>query len=293
MINLSFFAKLPFLNVSPGHEFKYQGTPPKRGHLLRVSSMIRGEQIATYLGAKLNPTDGYENDVCIYVKPRVLPPNDFKFEGKPYLDICDSVDLYPLAARHPEVTVISASDWNYDLLKRVLPNKVVNIPEQHCNNERVVRTRSEVTTVGVIGTKNAFEFLPEGLREKLAERGMELLEFSKFFCREDVVDFYKKIDVQIIWRPYVKYHKDRLYNPLKIVNASSFGIPTIALAEKSFEEMGGCYIPVQTLDEFLGALDQLRSVPSIYESYASACIAKSENYHISHIAEKYKQLCQS
>ena len=39
------------------------------------SGIIRGEQVAHKLGAKLNPTSGYEDDVCIYVKG--IPPIPF------------------------------------------------------------------------------------------------------------------------------------------------------------------------------------------------------------------------
>ncbi len=41
-------------------------------HATRLSSRIRAEEMAAYLGAKLNPTEGFENDVCIYVKPRTF-----------------------------------------------------------------------------------------------------------------------------------------------------------------------------------------------------------------------------
>ena len=52
-----------------------------RGNRLqRVSSMIRGVQVAEQIGAKLNPEEGYENDVCIYVKPHVPKGFDWKFD---------------------------------------------------------------------------------------------------------------------------------------------------------------------------------------------------------------------
>ena len=289
--SISIFAKRAFLNTNPSHEFiskevSYRG----HGHLLRVSSIIRGDQIAQKLGVKLNPKNGFENDVCIYVKPHVKPGEDFKFEGKGYLDIIDGSDLFVLARKHPEIGVISMSDWNYEMLKRVLPNKIVNIPQQHCNFERVRRTRNEITRVGIIGTARAFTYLPPDLKPRLTERGVELIEFSKFFSRQDVVDFYMKIDVQIIWRPYFDYRKDILMNPLKIVNSSSFGIPTIAYDEPVFKEMDGCYIPVHTLGEFLAELDKLRSDSELYDKYAKRCIEKSEEYHIEEIAKLYRNL---
>lgn len=278
-VTITFFAKMPFR------------TGPDR-HWARISTIIRAVQIATCLGVKLNPTQGYKNDVCVYVKPPYKRGNDFSFEGKKaYLDVVDELGFCDLLRKHPESGVLSLSDWNFRMLKKVLPNnKVVNIPQQHCNFERLKRIRREIMTVGIIGALNAIAYLPKGLKEALAQRGMELIEFSKFTTRQDVVNFYMDIDVQIVWRPYFDYSRDILMNPLKIVNASSFGIPTIAYSEPVFEEMSGCYIPVHTLDEFLTNLDNLRSHPDLYDEYSKRCLEKAKKYHIEKIAQLYKNL---
>ena len=217
--NISIFAKPAFLDVDPSRPFVYNGKPPQRGWLKRISSITRGEQIADYLGAKLNPTAGFENDICIYVKPPYKAGNDFLFEGKKaYLDILDAPGFYELLKKHPEVTVISTSDSSFKLLKSALPdNKIINIPEHHCNFKRLRRKRKQITIVGCMGHPRAFTYLPAGLKESLAKRGMELLEFSTIFTRQDVIDFYMKIDIQIIWRPYYDQRKGALLNPLKIL----------------------------------------------------------------------------
>lgn len=275
--NISFFAK------KPNHA-------PPDGHLQRVSTIVRAYQIAQYIGAKVNPTEGYENDACIYVKPARIPEDNYIFQGKPFLDICDAYYLFDIAKKHPSMPVISTSDWNYQTLKRLLPNKIINIPEQHCNFERIRKNKKGITAVGCIGTYRAFPFLPKGLKESLAKRNIELVEFSKFFTREDVVDFYMNINVQIVWRPYADYRKDILMNPRKIVNASSFGVPTIAYDEPSFKEMEGCYLGVRNLDEFLSKLDDLISSPSLYDEYSQRCLKKAEDYHIENIAKLYLDL---
>jgi hypothetical protein len=285
---ITFFAKQMFLNTSPGQPFVYKGYTPRCGQLQRVSSLIRGNQIAEAIGAKMNPTEGYENDVCIYVKPKL--PKDYKFTGKAYLDICDSPDLYPIAINNPNTPVIVASDYNLEVCKRILPNKLVLIPQQHCNNDRLRRTRNEVTRVGCIGSKHAFPYLPAELKNDLAKRGMELVEFSKFFCKQDVIDFYMSIDLQIIWRPYMNYKKDILMNPLKIQNAASFGIPTIALDEPCFKEMYSCYTPVSDYLEFLNRVDMFKNNPDIYQEFSNNCYIKAEKYHIDNIAKLYKEL---
>lgn len=286
-MSISIFAKQAFLNVNPSQTYIHNGEKPKRGHLMRVSSMIRGDQIADRIGARYNPTEGYQDDVCIYVKPHLKKNNmDFHFEGKKaYIDIVDGHNLGHLMKRYPEVGVIVCSKADYDTMKAELTNEIVLIPQHHCNFDRIVREREGITRIGMIGEENAFEWLPAGLERELKERGIELVKFSKFFTRADIIDFYMGIDIQIVWRPYKKV----LSNPLKIVNASSFGIPTVALDEKAFWEMKGCYIPVDNMESLLFAIDRLKE-PWLYWTYSTACLAKSEEYHIDNIGELYKNL---
>ena len=282
------FAKRAFLNTNPYSDFiskekSYKG----HGHLQRVSSMIRGDQIAAEIGAKLNPTDGYKDDVCIYVKPHIKKGEDFTFEGrKAYLDIIDGHNLGQLLLKYPEVGLIVCSKADYDTMSQVVPNKIALIPQHHCNFDRVKRARTEIKRVGVIGTDGAFAFLPIGLTQELEKRGIELFLFSKFFDRQDIVDFYMSIDLQIVWRPYKKL----LSNPLKIVNAASFGIPTIALEEKAFQEMGGCYMPVKTFEKLISFIDVMRDSPDLYEIQAENCLVMAEKYHISNVAKLYLNL---
>ena len=282
---ISIFAKRAFLNVSPNQDFEYNGTKPL-GYLKRVSSIIRADQICEATGAKLNPKTGYAQDVCIYVKPDIGP--DFKFEGKkPYLDVIDGYYYVQTLRDNPKVGAIVCSESDYFWLAgQNIPNKIVLIPQHHCNYKREIRKRKEIKTVGVIGTKKAFSYLPPELALLLKARGMELMQFSQFFTRQDIIHFYKQIDIQIVWRPYRK----KLANPLKIVNAASFGIPTIALDETYFKEVAKCYIGVNNFSQFLSELDRLRSSPVLYKAYSGFCIAKAENYHIEKIANLYKKL---
>ena len=172
-------------------------------------------------------------------------------------------------------------------MSKCIKNEIVVIHQHHCNFDRERKTREGIRTVGVIGTRDAFPMLPPELKPELAKRGIELLEFCKFFTRKDIVDFYKQIDVQIVWRPYKKL----LSNPLKIVNAASFGIPTIAFDELAFQrELGGYYLPVDSLVGFLEALDGLVASPNMYFDYSERCFAKAEAYHIEKIGQLYKSL---
>lgn len=283
---ISIFAKRAFYNVNPSEEYDKRTKPP-RGHLQRVSSIIRADQIAEAVGAKLNPVSGYENDVCIYVKPRVAKDGDFKFEGrKKYLDIIDGHNLGQLALKNPDLKVIVCSQADWDTMRGVIPNQLVLIPQHHCNFKREHRNAKEIKRVGVIGELPAFEYLPVFLKEQLKRRDIELVKFSKFFSREDIVKFYMSIDLQLVWRPYKKL----LSNPLKIVNAASFGVPTIALEEPAFGEVEGCYIPVKSLEEILASVDNFIKNHNLYNEMSLRSIDKSEKYHITNIAKLYKEL---
>jgi hypothetical protein len=81
-----------------------------------------------------------------------------------------------------------------------------------------------------------------------------------------------------------------LANPFKIVNTSSFGIPTIALDEPPFQEMAGCYIPVKTVEEFFKEFDNLREDTNRYQEISKTCLEKAERYHIDNIAKLYQAL---
>jgi glycosyltransferase involved in cell wall biosynthesis len=280
-MNISIFAKPP----------SFWG-----GHMHGVSAIIRGEQMAAYMqNARLNPVSGYENDVCIYVKPHVRPDQDFKFEGHPYLDILDGFDLIHLLRKHEDVPVIVYSDLDVQTMPQYVNNKIVLIPHHHINFEKFKRERSKVTRVGIIGSPGAFPFVPNEIREGLAKRKMELVENFVMYPRMSVVKFYLNIDIQIVWRPYMsRYYSSTPYrflaNPFKIVNTSAFGIPTIALDEPPFKEMEGCYIPVHNVEEFFKALDNLRFDLGLYQNISQKCLEKAERYHIENIAKLYQKL---
>jgi hypothetical protein len=245
---------------------------------MSLSSLIRGHQIAERLGAKLNPTEGYENDVCIYVKP-----GERKFEGIPYIDI---VDEEGALIRHPEIPVIACSEFSGKVLSKYPHKKIVVIPQQHCNFERLKRTRNDITCVGMIGQSGAWLHVPDYIGERLKERGIELIQYSNFLTRQDIIDYHLKIDVQLMWRPF----NLKMGNPLKLVNAMSFGIPTIALPDDGIGELDGYYLPAHTPEEVITQLDRLIKEPSLYEEYSLKGIAKAEEYHIDNICKLYKEL---
>jgi hypothetical protein len=269
---ISIFAKPPFM----------------MRHLQRVSSTVRGEQMAAYMGnARLNPPDGYENDVCIYVKPHIKPGNDYKFEKRSYVDIHEAISLVHILRKYPEVGVIALSELDVKTLSTYVENKIVLIPHHHLNFERARRDRKEITRVGITGSFGAFPHIPEAIRSGLKERNVELIEWSTFYPRTFVAGFHRTIDVHLHWRPWVRR---KLSCPFKITNAAAFGVPTIANNEPSFKEVEGCYLGADSPEEWLEKFDELVDSPKLYKEMAKTCIEKSERYHISNIAKLYQKL---
>ncbi len=270
---LSIFAKPPF-------EMK---------HLQRVSSIIRGEQICAYMpNCRLNPTKGYENDVCIYVKPHIRPGADYKFEKHSWIDIHDGFDLRHTLRKYPDVGCISISDHATYVIKQYIDNKIVTIPHHHCNFERETRVRDKIRKVGITGSFSAFEVVPDVIKEGLKKRGILYEEYSNFYPRTSVARFHYSLDIHLVWRPW----KKGLSSPLKVTNAMAFGVPTIALDldEPSYKEVEGCYIGVKTPEEWLEKLDELIADKKKYDEMSKFCLEQSERYHIENISKLYEEL---
>jgi len=258
--------------------FFYKRTQP--------SGKIRGQQIADYLIAKHNPENGYENDVCIHVKklmPETYPKNTF-------IDIIDSRTLVHWVAAHPDVGVIAISKTAQKYLKKKLGRQDVHfIPEHHCNFENIRRKPRKVTTVGYMGCRTGSVF-PEDMEERFAKIGLKFIYTRHYPTRQDVVDFYKTIDIQVMH----KYNRSSaiwmLKNPLKLANAGSFGIPSVAYPEANFlEEFKDCFIEAETFDEMINQCRKLTENETFYQAVATKALARSRNYHIDKIAPLYKK----
>ncbi|OFW53985.1 MAG: hypothetical protein A2163_07900 [Actinobacteria bacterium RBG_13_35_12] len=240
-------------------------------------------QIAEYLGAKLNPERGYEDDLCIYVKPFI----DTKFAKNFYVDVVDGRTLFEWLIANPQIKIISCSQYNYEFLQsRLKGNKIIFIPQHHCNFERFKRNREQVINVGFIGSPGSFMFPFEEMRRRIESKGMTFIYKTIYSTRQEVFDFYKNIDIQISWRTIQYPFK----NPLRFINAASFGIPTVGYPEICNKEFEGYYIQVKTIDHLIKEVRRLRDDPDYYKEFSNKIFKKANDYHISKIAKMYKKL---
>jgi hypothetical protein len=250
------------------------------------SGEIRGRQMAEHLGAKLNPTAGFEDDVCVWVKRK--PPED-NLPARTYLDIVDGSERIRWLERHPSVPIIACSLSGYRYLRQEHGRDCIYIPQHHANFDRRRRLVPDWSKprLGVVGGAAS---MPVAVAESIGAR--------RYLARtrEDVVDAYLKIDIQVIWRgePTVSPWGLRtawrpperpLKNALKIINAASFGIPTVAIPEIGYEEMEGYYSHARTVAELL------KVIALWAEGYdEQRLIDKAEEYHIENVAERYAEL---
>ena len=251
----------------------------------RMSSKIRAEEMSEYLGAKYNPTEGYENDVRIYVKPLNL---DGISDGS-YVDYLDGDMSYRWFRSRLGIKVIAASKHSYDFLKGHIPNEVILIPQHHLNFEKARRDRKTITVGGYTGVPSGEAFKRYGdVKDRLKEIGIDFITHFFFKTREDAIDFYKSIDILVIADWDSKNHHFRI--PTKIINAGSFGIPTVASPMLgNEEELKGYYVEAKNIDELVEGVKKLKD-ESFYKEMSDKILALSENYYIEKVAEYYRKL---
>lgn len=254
------------------------------------SGKVRAIQIAEYLGnARVGPDSGYEDDICIYVKIR--PPRHYPEHT--YVDVMDEPWVLPWIKRHPTIKLIAISQTCKAFLDKELGrDNTILIPENHCNYERTVLDRPVIHRVGVIGGPNAFQFSHDEFTQKMADLGLEFVHYKDYDNRRDVIKFYQSIDIQVVWRQWLNFPE--LNNPLKLINAMSFGIPTIAYPEISYKtELDGYFIPVTTIDDMVAHIKRMVDDRAYYDEWRMKGVAKAEEYHIDNISKLYRALDDS
>ena len=268
------------------------------------SSEIRGRQIGTHLQAKLNPTEGFEDDVCILVKQ--LPKTLLRNRGlslnreNTYVDILDYSGGVQWLTGRPDVKVIVASKSAQQFLSDRFKNPLTFIPQHHCNFQRLLKPLRPVKTVAYIGLATTPPAWAETVNQAVAKMGLEMRYFTDFKTRQDVVAAYLQTDIQFTWYDdTMPDHWRRMKNALKVVNAASFGIPTVASLEPAYEaECHGWYRPVSTLADAMDLIWDLRlSMDSPALALKSSFWVNqlsfiAEPYHIDHIVKQYQELAQ-
>jgi len=257
-------------------------------HSKLLSSKIRGRQIAEYIGGRFNPQSDYENDVCIYIKPDNLD----NIKDGDYVDFSDGIYLRLLEQLklRPKVNVIAHTIVSSQYLRQRIPNEIFVIEQQHLNWDREKRTRKGLLRGGYIGKQSS---VADAVNRKIVKT-LYQLNISFYECyhwpkRIDAINFYKEIDFLVIGPHKSIKQDDYFITPTKMINAASFGIPSIASWRVGYDGFNGYYSEYENSDELYCIVKELQNV-NYYNRVAGTIMRKAEEYHISKVAEKYKRL---
>ncbi len=271
------------------------------------SGEIRGRQIAERLGSRVDPEVMADDEFGIYIKDI---PRDFRDQlnaGKAiYVDIVDGYGLIPYLRHIPEIKVIVLSSVGMAYLSGILRNELIFIPEHHCNFDNRVREDRPVRRVGYVGYPESLHLDLEQLFHGLAERGLELVVKTEFSCREEIVEFYQQVDLQITFRRHkgeattgnlrqigesTLLAESTLTGPLKLINAGSFGIPTVGFPEYTYvDEFDDCFVPVFNVSDMVDACHRLAIDEVAYRRWSERALERSSYYHIDQILPLYQRL---
>jgi len=259
------------------------------------SEFTRGHQIADALGCRVNQPITDVDETVVYVKcwadESVRPERLTNY----YMDLIDDSHMMGVFKRFPNAKVIALTDIQKNFLEDNVKNDIVVIPEHHCNFKQETRHRTLVQRVGYVGSRQCFDLDFDWMAGVLDAVG---LEFRCLVCedegvtREDVCDFYKSIDIQIAFRGEQAAVRPPIYrNPLKIFNAGSFRVPTIAYPELSYRLCAGSYfLEASHPDSLVNKCYLLANDSNLYEFYASRAYEWSKQFDIAKIARKYAAL---
>lgn len=259
------------------------------------SSEIRGRQVAERANWLYDSDSMRTGDKVVFIKS--YPEPDFVDTCRAnnielYIDVVDCYGIIPFLDEVPEAKVIAMSKVGLDYLKGKVKNEIRYVPEHHCNFDNELRNVSEIKTVGFIGYDCNFQLDPDVVTKYLNKLGLKFIMKTEFETREDVLEFYRKIDVQLAFRVPGSVHMlvSQLKNPLKLCNAGSFGIPTIAFPELSYvDEWSGYFFPIGSMDGVIYWLTKMLDDFEVYKSMSEAAMHRARYYHIDNIIKKYKE----
>ncbi len=260
------------------------------------SSRIRGEQLAKATGGVCNKLSIEYGSTIVLIKMWPTNPEALGKFKNIYADMVDSDGCLEEISKYPHVNIIAISALAKQYLECRVTNRVILIPEHHCNFENFIRTRKIVRVVGYVGSKASLDLDVILLARKLKQID---LEFKVLFCdditvtREDVVNFYKTIDIQICFRlpRILKNMPPEMKNPLKIYNAGSFKIPTVAYPELNYvKECDASFRVAYNLNDLVSKCKELKTEKWLYDKMVDRSYEIAKNHHIDKIVPLYKEL---
>jgi len=261
-----------------------------------ASGEIRGKQVAERGGWLLDPEGMRRGDIAVFIKQY---PNQALLDEMRKLNIpifVDTVDCYgiiPMLNEFPDITVIAMSRVAREYLESKIDNKIVRIDEHHCNWDNELVNRTELKRIGYVGYGCSFQLPIDVVKDTLKKFDIEFTMLTEFKTRQDIVDYYKTIDLQLCFRLPGTIHNlvPQLRNPLKLANAGSFGIPTIAYPEPSYvDEWDGSFFPIGGLQGLIHWVDEIKRDWEVYAFMRYLAVNRAKQYYIDNVIANYRRV---
>ena len=262
-----------------------------------ASREIRCNQIAERLGCPVNVELDISNLPKHLVFVKSLPSEDelkklIEHNVTIWVDLIDSDQGLSVGTLSDKIKFIAIGETAKRYISARVMNDVVVVPEHHCNFDRIqtLKHMQELFTVGFIGYKENFCVDPGYFDDKLREIGCRFLAMfvNEETTRQDVVDFYGVIDAQVTFRipRIIANMPPEMKNPLKVINAASFGLATVGYPECSYDEFPLMF-PAKTPEDLVMQCHRLSKTSPFYKT---ELLQKAEEYHIDNIIACYEEV---
>ena len=268
-----------------------------------ASSRIRGEQVVEKLVERgvdaVYNSDDYasKGDKLVFVK---CSPHVDSYEivkaCESFIDAVDSHGTIIGIKKYEHlknVSIIAIGDLSQTWISEQLPDHtVIKIPEHHCNFENVIRPKDKkIKKVGFCGYMYNFHLPLDQIQNMLHAADLEVVVLSDMVhaTRKDICNFYEQIDIQICYRRDIGVCVPQLKNPLKVINAASFGVPTVSYLEPAYKECQDILTVSYDIYDMVSGIVQLTDI-DYYNEMSEKCIEFAKDYHIDKIVSKYVEI---
>jgi hypothetical protein len=265
-------------------------------HAEYASSMIRGKQIAERLECPLNEQFDISNPPKHIVFVKTAPmTEDLKrlldANATIWFDCIDSDQALELGVLSDRIKFIAIGETAKRYMQARVMNEVVVIPEHHCNFERRQhRAMQRPFAFGFVGYRENFCLDTSWLHEQLAKVNCCLKTHfvSKQTTRDAITSFYQMIDAQVVFRVprIVPNMPPEMKNPLKVINAASFGLATVGYPECSYDEFP-LHFAATTPEDLVIQCERLSKTSPFYKT---ELLQKAEKYHLDNIIPIYEEV---
>jgi hypothetical protein len=265
---------------------------------------IRGRQIAEELGCdsvslpELTPVVAARYEIVIYVKriPDATVMRAVKDAGiKQAMDVLDNYSERDAKRAAGFVDAFLAANLTQEIhLKSVYGVRSVEIPHHHCNFDNLrIPKRTGLPVIGFISTPDHWP-QNQRLAKKTGYKVVSNISRKGAGGFDELIRTYLATDIGFTYR--MDRDKLRFNCANKLTNFMSFGIPSVLTPESGYIEFGRhgeTVLYAYTPDDFVKMIKWLGEDPALRLSMGDACYEAAAPFHISRIAQRYREFLQS